>query len=96
MNGEHQRIVVQVLLKMGLSVSKGGEELGIAIGGKDECLGIRSFVCLDFVKGNGKTVNDGIVATGTLHRLQQDGQYIFAASIMMTKTLPRGNDELHQ
>lgn len=56
MNGEHQRIVVQALLKMGLSVSKGGEELGIAIGGKDECLGIRSFVCLDFVKGNGKTV----------------------------------------
>ena len=61
---------------MGLSVNKGGEELGIAIGGKDECLGIRSFVCLDFVKWNGKNVNDGIVATGTLHRLQQDGQYI--------------------
>lgn len=72
---------------MCLGGGKGGKKLRIAVGGKDKCLGIRSFVCLDFVKGNGKTVNDGIVATGTLHRLQQDGQYIFAASIMMTKNL---------
>ena len=83
----HQRIVVQALLKMGLSVSKGGEELRIAVGGKDKCIGIGSVIGLDLVKWNGKTVNDGIVATDTLHRLQQDGQYIFAASIMMTKNL---------
>lgn len=72
---------------MCLGGGKGGEKLRIAVGGKDKCIGIGSVIGLDLVKWNVETVNDGIVATGTLHRLQQDGQYIFAASIMMTKNL---------
>lgn len=72
---------------MCLGGGKGGKKLRIAVGGKDKCIGIGSVIGLDLVKWNVETVNDGIGAAGTLHRLQQDGQYIFAASIMMTKNL---------
>lgn len=72
---------------MCLGGGKGGEKLRIAVGGKDKCIGIGSVIGLDLVKWNVETVNDGIGAACFLHSLQQDGQYIFAASIMMTKNL---------